>query len=165
MENIYEELPKTAVIYARKNYNYNNDVRSQINKCKDYAEKNKMEIVKVFVESGNNDEGVYMEKENKILDEAILFSVRNSIDYFLVDRPELMSEGTVTFLERKGDLESNHITVLFASYDHSYPYRSYDNAIPIENRKFEKEQVIKKMTLDSIKVRCLCKSKKLKGEI
>ena len=77
---------KTAVIYARVSTDKASDrdtpISSQISECQRWAEKNEVEVLNIY-----RDEGISGTKDREKrhgLNEALYYSEKNKVDYFLV---------------------------------------------------------------------------------
>ena len=100
-----------AIIYARvSSTNDRQNTERQVIDLQQYAEANKMEVVKIFEEHIS---GGKTNKERQVLQDALQFAVDNSIDYILSNELSRIGRNTFNVLETIKFLIDNHINLYF----------------------------------------------------
>lgn len=102
---------KTAVIYARSATNEKSAIEMQIKSCQDYANKNGVEVKKVFIEKSSNREYI----KHTSLQEAQEYLIENKVDYFLVHKFDRLSRNIDIALETEAFFAKNHIDLVAVS--------------------------------------------------
>lgn len=98
-----------AIIYARvSSTNDRQNTERQVIDLQQYAEANKMEVVKIFEEHIS---GGKTNKERQVLQDALQFAVDNSIDYILSNELSRIGRNTFNVLETIKFLIDHHINL------------------------------------------------------
>ncbi len=98
-----------AIIYARvSSVGDRQNTERQVRDLQQYAEANKMEVIKIFEEHIS---GGKTNKERQVLQEVLQFAVDNAIDYILSNELSRIGRNTFNVLETIKFLIDNHINL------------------------------------------------------